>query len=69
LRQRVRDAVLGDAMRELGYFDLTVIEQLVNEHQSGFRDHSPPLWSLMMFESSLQRILGMRTPAPEGAGV
>jgi asparagine synthase (glutamine-hydrolysing) len=63
LRQRVRDAVLGDAMRELGYFDLAYIEQLVDQHQAGVRDHSAALWALMMFESSLQRLSGMRTHA------
>ncbi len=69
LRQRVRDAVLGDSMRELGYFDLAVVEQMVDQHQSQVRDHSAPLWALMMFESSLQRILGTKAPAPEGLGV
>jgi asparagine synthase (glutamine-hydrolysing) len=69
LKQRVRDAVLGDSMRELGYFDLAVVEQMVDQHQSQVRDHSAPLWALMMFESSLQRILGMKTSAPEGLGV
>lgn len=61
LRQRVRDAVLGDAMKDLGYFDLDYIERLVDQHQTGIRDHSASLWALMMFESSLQRLLGMQT--------
>ena len=65
LRQRVREAVLGKAMRELGYFDLGYIERLVDQHQSGARDHSASLWALMMFESSLQRMLGMRAEASE----
>src|SRR5262245_39480304 len=63
LRQRVRDAVLGDAMRELGYFDLAYVERLIDQHQAGVRDHSASLWALMMFESSLQRLSGMRTHA------
>ncbi len=69
LRERVRDAVLGDTMRDLGYFNMPAIERLVSQHQSGVRDHSAPLWALMMFESSLRRIVGAKTPAPEGAGV
>ena len=63
LRQHVRDAVLGDAMKELGYFDLSYIESMVDQHQAGARDHSASLWSLMMFESSLQRLLGLRPRA------
>jgi asparagine synthase (glutamine-hydrolysing) len=68
LRQRVRDAVLGTAMKELGYFDLAHIERMVDQHQAGVRDHSAALWSLMMFESSLQRILGLRTREQVGIG-
>ncbi len=69
LRQQVRDAVLGEAMSDMGYFDLTTIERMVDQHQSGMRDFSAPLWSLMMFESSLQRILGVRKPASDAVGV
>ncbi len=69
LRQRVREAVLGDAMRELGYFDLVTVERMIDQHQAGIRDYSAPLWALMMFESSLQRMLGMRTQASEAVGM
>jgi asparagine synthase (glutamine-hydrolysing) len=69
LRQRVRDAVLGDAMRELAYFDLGYMERMVDQHQAGVRDHSASLWALMMFESSLQRMFGMRTQAGDPVGI
>ena len=28
----------------------------MNQHQSGRRDHSAPLWSLLMFESFLRQL-------------
>jgi asparagine synthase (glutamine-hydrolysing) len=30
---------------------------MVNQHQSGARDHSAPLWSLLMFEGFLRQIV------------
>jgi asparagine synthase (glutamine-hydrolysing) len=54
LRQRVRDAVTGMAMRDTGFFDMAVLRRLVDQHQSGTFDHSAILWVLMMFESFLR---------------
>jgi len=51
LRQRVRDAILGPVLAETGIFDMKFLEQLVDQHQSGARDHSAPIWSLLMFEA------------------
>ena len=55
LRQRVRDAVLGDSLAETGFFDAGYLRQLVEQHQSGSRDHSAPLWSLLMFDAFLRQ--------------
>jgi asparagine synthase (glutamine-hydrolysing) len=60
LRQQMRDAVLGPTLRDLDIFEFATIERMVDQHQSGFRDFSAPLWSLLMFESSLRGILGRR---------
>jgi asparagine synthase (glutamine-hydrolysing) len=54
LRQRVRDAVLGERLADSGFFNSATLRQLVDQHQSGARDHSAPLWSLMMFEAFLR---------------
>jgi len=56
LRERLRESVLGEAMSQLGWFDRESIQRMVDQHQSGVRDHSAPLWSLMMFEASLRRL-------------
>ena len=57
LRQRVRDAVLGDRLASTGWFDRRTLEQLVDSHESGARDQSPPLWSLLMFEAFLRLVV------------
>jgi asparagine synthase (glutamine-hydrolysing) len=57
LRQRVKDALLGPIMRECGLFNMDFIEQLVRQHQSGLRDYSAAIWSLLMFESFQRQIL------------
>jgi len=54
LKQRVRDAVLGERLSDTGCFNRPYLQQLLDEHQSGARDHSAPLWSLLMFEAFLR---------------
>jgi asparagine synthase (glutamine-hydrolysing) len=62
LKQRVRDAVLGERLADSGFFDPATLRRLVEQHQSGARDHSAPLWSLLMFEAFL-RTFGATPPA------
>ncbi|MDR4513127.1 XrtA/PEP-CTERM system amidotransferase [Nitrosomonas sp.] len=57
LRQRVRDAVLGPVLAETGIFNRDYLEELVDHHQSGRRDYSAPLWTLLMFESFVRNIV------------
>jgi asparagine synthase (glutamine-hydrolysing) len=40
LKQRMRDAVLGERLAGTGWFERRSLVQLVDEHQSGARDHS-----------------------------
>ncbi|ABI55493.1 XrtA/PEP-CTERM system amidotransferase [Alkalilimnicola ehrlichii MLHE-1] len=55
LRQRVRDQVLGPRIGESGLFDMDFLNRLVDEHTRGARDHSPALWSLLMFDEFLAK--------------
>ena len=55
LRQRVRDSILGERLLDTGWFDAATLHRLVAEHDSGVRDHSAPLWSLLMFEAFLRQ--------------
>lgn len=58
LRERVRATVLGPTLAGTGMFDEAFLRQVVDQHQSGARDHSAALWSLLMFESFQRRVMG-----------
>jgi asparagine synthase (glutamine-hydrolysing) len=58
LRSRVRDALLGPHLADTGWFERRVLERMVDAHQSGARDHSAPLWTLMMLEAFLRQSAG-----------
>jgi asparagine synthase (glutamine-hydrolysing) len=57
LKQRVRDAVLGDRLAATGWFNRRYLEHLVDAHQSGVSDYSAPLWTLLMFEAFLRTVV------------
>ena len=57
LRGRVREAVLGARLADTGLFNPACLRQLLDQHQSGVRDHSSPLWSLLMFDGFLRQIM------------
>jgi asparagine synthase (glutamine-hydrolysing) len=54
LKARVREAVLGARLAGTGYFNPDYLKRMVEQHQSGMRDHSAPLWQLLMFEAFLR---------------
>ena len=67
LKQRVRDAVLGERLKSTGWFNTTYLQHLIEAHQSGARDYSAPLWTLMMFEAFLRQVVdGNRAVAASG---
>lgn len=53
LKQRLRESVLDGGLAETGMFNQKYLENLVNDHQSGRREYSAPLWSLMMFQAAI----------------
>ncbi len=55
LKQRVRDAVLGERLLDTGWFEPALLRQLVDQHQAGSHNHSAPLWTLLMFEAFLRQ--------------
>ncbi len=57
LRDKLRDAVLGDTLADTGIFDQRTLKALVERHQSGARDHSAILWSLLMFERFVSGVM------------
>ncbi|HTF19062.1 MAG TPA: XrtA/PEP-CTERM system amidotransferase [Chryseolinea sp.] len=60
LRREMADAVLGPVLAETGWFNAPYLRRLVEDHQSGRRDYSSPLWTLMMFESFLRKVMGLQ---------
>lgn len=54
LKERLRASIVEGGLVDSGLFQAEYLEQLVNQHQSGRRDHSAALWALMMFEATMQ---------------
>jgi asparagine synthase (glutamine-hydrolysing) len=55
LRERVRESLLGPCMMDSGIFDSGFLRQVVEQHQSGHRNFSDPIWTLLMFEAFLRK--------------
>jgi asparagine synthase (glutamine-hydrolysing) len=53
LRARVREVVLGDRLMDTGYFKRAILQRYLQDHMSGRRDYSGPLWSLLLFDAFL----------------
>lgn len=59
LRERVRAALLGNTLADTGIFDMAFVKKMLDQHQSGRRDYSAPIWTLLMFEAFLRNTLNM----------
>ena len=57
LKQRVRDALLGDRLAATGIFNQSYLAELLDQHQSGRRDYSAPIWTLLMFDGFLRNVV------------
>ena len=55
LQQKLQDKLLSDAMLNSGYFNVTELKQLLDDHKRGVKDNSAPLWTLLMFAAFLER--------------
>jgi len=58
LRQRVRNSLLGGPLADSDMFDLKAVGQMVEQHENGSRDHSTPLWTLLMYDAFLRNVMG-----------
>jgi asparagine synthase (glutamine-hydrolysing) len=61
-RSVIEDYALGARSRARGVFDPAFVRNLVAEHQSGARDHSQRLWSLVNFEMWARQFIDGETP-------
>jgi asparagine synthase (glutamine-hydrolysing) len=57
LKDRARSHLLSDDFHSSGMFDRAFIKRLLDDHQSGSRDFSSALWSLLMFDAFQRRVL------------
>jgi asparagine synthase (glutamine-hydrolysing) len=61
LRERIRDALLGERLAATGLFDRACMRELLDKHQAGVRDYSTPLWALLMFDAFLRNVVDARS--------
>lgn len=57
LRERVRDSLLKGQIAESGWFNPDMIMQIVEQHEAGIRDHSTPIWTLLMYDAFLRCVM------------
>src|SRR4030095_4050627 len=56
LQGRLREALLGERLAATEIFNQEYIATLVEDHCAGRRDHSTPLWTLLMFDAFLRNV-------------
>ncbi len=57
LRERLRSALIDGRMAESGMFNQGAIDTILKQHESGVRDHSTPIWTLLMFDAFLRCVV------------
>ncbi len=57
LRRRVHDSLLGERLAATGFFNRAYLQELLAHHQSGRRDYSSSLWTLLMFDAFLRNVV------------
>jgi asparagine synthase (glutamine-hydrolysing) len=63
-RPVIEDYVLGERASSRALFDPTFVRNLVEEHQSGARNHAERLWSLVNFEMWQRQFIDNEGPKP-----
>jgi asparagine synthase (glutamine-hydrolysing) len=61
LKARVRKALSSSLLLDTGIFDERFLSRMVSEHESGLRDFSAAIWSVLMFEAFCRRREGLAT--------
>jgi asparagine synthase (glutamine-hydrolysing) len=59
LAATIRGVVLGERLASTGLFNQDYLRAVVEAHQSGRRDYSVILWTVLMFDAFLGQVLGM----------
>ncbi len=61
---RARSADRRTTRRRPGIFEPAYLRRLVDDHQSGLRDYSAPLWTLLMFDAFLRNVVDAGVARP-----
>lgn len=64
LKDRVGAALSGPVLADTGLFDMSQLRTIMDQHQSGAREHSAVMWAVLMFESFLRQVHNS-DPAPQ----
>ena len=64
LKRRMRESLLGARLADTGWFNARYLEHLIAQHESGARDYSSPIWTLLMFDAYLRNAMEGREAAP-----
>ena len=67
LAATIRGVVLGERLASTGLFNQAYLREVVEAHQSGRRDYSVILWTVLMFDAFLGQVLGMGAEEEEAA--
>ncbi len=67
LAATIRGVVLGERLASTGLFDTAYLREVVETHQSGRRDYSVVLWTVLMFDAFLGQVLGTDESQMEAA--
>ncbi|MDD5405302.1 MAG: hypothetical protein PHZ14_12325, partial [Sulfuricella sp.] len=54
---------LGETLAATGIFDTAFLREMVDQHQSGLRDYSASLWTILMFEAFLRKVVHVPLPS------
>ena len=50
LKDELKVLARNSPISDLGYIDMKFVDRMVSQHTSGVRDHTPALWSLLVFD-------------------
>jgi len=57
LRAHMQAVLTGKELADTGMFNPAALKRLADEHLAGTRDHSTPIWTVLMFEAFLRCVL------------
>lgn len=57
LKERVAESLLGSRLNDTGWFDRKYLQHLVEAHNSGARDYSASIWTVLMFDAFLRNVM------------